>query len=45
MTPVLSPQNLVNSLMNMYNINTRQIEHLQQANMAIRAKTPLMHIT
>jgi hypothetical protein len=36
MTPVLNPQNLINSLMSMYHTNTRQIEHLQQANMAIR---------
>jgi len=37
MTPSLSPQNLVNTLMNMYNSNARQIENLQQANMAIRS--------
>jgi hypothetical protein len=36
MTPSLSPQNLVNTLMNMYNSNTQQIENLQQANMRIR---------
>jgi hypothetical protein len=36
MTPVLNPQNLINSLMSMYHSNIRQVEHLQQANMAIR---------
>jgi len=36
MTPVLNPQNLINTLMSMYHSNIRQVEHLQQANMAIR---------
>ena len=36
MTPSLTPQNLVNNLMNMYNSNIRQIENLQQANIGIR---------
>jgi hypothetical protein len=36
MTPSLSPQNLVNTLMNMYSSNARQIENLQQANLGIR---------
>ena len=36
MTPVLNPQTLLNTLTNIYNSNTRQIEHLQQENMRIR---------
>ena len=36
MTPSLIPQNLVNTLMNMYSSNARQIENLQQANIGIR---------